>query len=184
MCTCAIFTNPRTIARKTLKKIKMTTKTQQDAVIDETGHKIFITRIISAPRELVFDAWTDPQHIVHWYGPAGFTITIKDMDLRAGGTWRFTLHGPDGHDYQNKVIFEEVSRPTRLAYRHASDEETEPVSFRSVIDFVEEDNFTRLQMRMEFKTPEDLQRVVREYGAIEGAKQTLTRLEDYLATLS
>ena len=69
--------------------------------------EISITRLFDAPRELVFEAWTDPEQVVQWWGPHGFTTTIHEMDVRPGGVWRFIMHGPDGTDYDNRVVFEE-----------------------------------------------------------------------------
>ena len=77
--------------------------------------EIRITRVFDAPRELVFEAWTDRDQVVEWWGPHGFTTTIHEMDVRPGGVWRFVMHGPDGTDYNNHVVFEEVVEPERLA---------------------------------------------------------------------
>ena len=56
--------------------------------------EIVTTRVMDAPRELVFKAWTDPDHLVHWWGPTGFTNTFHEFDLKPGGVWRFVMHGP------------------------------------------------------------------------------------------
>src|SRR5207253_3226800 len=64
--------------------------------------EIIATRIFEAPREVVFRMWTDPNHIVRWWGPNGFTTTMQEMDVRPGGVWQFIMHGPDGRDYPNK----------------------------------------------------------------------------------
>jgi uncharacterized protein YndB with AHSA1/START domain len=76
--------------------------------------EIVITRLIDAPPERVFDAWTDAAQVVQWWGPRGFTATTHKMDVRPGGVWRFVMHGPDGRDYQNKITYLEVVRPERL----------------------------------------------------------------------
>ena len=60
--------------------------------------EIVSIRVFDFPRELVFNAWTDPEHLVHWWGPKGFTNTFHEFDLRPGGIWRFVMHGPDGRD--------------------------------------------------------------------------------------
>src|SRR5438128_10473572 len=73
--------------------------------------EIVVTRVFDAPRELVFEAWTDPTRVVQWWGPHGFTTTIHEMDVRPGGVWRFVMHGPDGTDYPNKVGFAEAAEP-------------------------------------------------------------------------
>ena len=74
--------------------------------------EIVVTRLIDAPRELVFEAWTDPKHVDKWWGPRGFTSTTSEMDVRPGGIWRLVMHGPDGRDYPNHIVFEKSSNPT------------------------------------------------------------------------
>src|SRR6478672_9648141 len=64
------------------------------------------TRVLDAPRTLVFDMWSDPKHLAQWWGPDGFTTTTSAFDLRPGGVWSFVTHGPDGRDYQNRIVFE------------------------------------------------------------------------------
>ncbi|HEX6192536.1 MAG TPA: SRPBCC family protein [Chitinophagaceae bacterium] len=150
---------------------------------DTSDREIVITRVLSAPRELVYEAWTNPEHLNHWYGPNGFTITNKEWDFRAGGSWRFTMHGPDGRDYPNKIIFLEIVKPELIVYKHAGDEETEPVNFHVTVTFEVSGNNTKLKMISVFDSKEDLDRVEKEYGAIEGGKQTVNRLEQYLLQL-
>ena len=80
-----------------------------------SDREIVTTRVFNAARELVFKAWTDPDHLVHWWGPKGFTNTFQEFDLRPGGIWRFVMHGPDGVDYKNKSVCS--SRPPLNAPR-------------------------------------------------------------------
>jgi len=154
-----------------------------EAIDKVTDREIIFSRLLNVPRELVWEVWTDPKHLARWFGPNGFTITTHNMEVKEGGNWRFMMHGPDGRDYPNKVNYLEVVKPERLVYKHADDGETEPVSFYVTITFKEEGNKTRLHMSMVFDSPEDLQRVEKEYGAIEGGKQNIARLEEYLAKL-
>jgi len=145
------------------------------------GSEIVFTRVFDAPRALVFDAWTDAEKIAQWWGPAGFTTTTQKMDVRPGGVWRFVMHGPDGRDYQNRIVYEEVARPKRLVYAHGGAEDVEPVNFRVTVTFDEDGGKTRLTMRMVFPSAEERERVAREYGAVEGGRQTLARLAHYVA---
>lgn len=145
--------------------------------------QILITRLLSAPKTLVWDAWTKPEHLVHWYGPDGFSLTSKEMEVTPGGTWHFILHGPNGRNYPNRITFLEVEKPDRLVYKHSGDEDTEPVNFHVTVTFEEEDGKTKLTMCSTFESAAELERVNREYGAIEGAKQTIARLEEYLKTI-
>jgi uncharacterized protein YndB with AHSA1/START domain len=147
----------------------------------ETADREIVTRrVIDAPRDLVFDAWTDARHVAHWFGPDGFTITTHEMDVRPGGVWRFTMHGPDGTDWPNVVTYQEVTRPERLVYLHG--DEGEPDMFHVTVTFDERDGRTALTLRSVFKTAAAREFVVRERGAVEGAEQTVARLDRYVAT--
>lgn len=148
--------------------------------LDQDPSAIVTTRVFDAPRELVWSAWTDPNHLAQWWGPNGFTTTTSAYDLRPGGTWRFVMHGPDGRDYQNLVTFDEIVKPERLVYRHGDD--VEPVQFHTTVTFEDLGGKTRLNLRAQFPTADARDRVVREFGAAEGAVQTIERLADYLAT--
>lgn len=148
-------------------------------VTPATEPVINITRLFDAPRELVFDAWTDPQHISQWWGPRGFTTTTHERDVRPGGVWRFIMHGPDGTDYDNRIVYREVVRPERLVYDHDSDKEDDPHKFHVTVTFAEEDGKTRLTMRTLFKSIAERDRTI-EFGAVEGGNQTLDRFGEYL----
>jgi uncharacterized protein YndB with AHSA1/START domain len=145
--------------------------------------EIILSRTFDAPRELVFDAWTTPEHLVHWYGPNGFTITIHEMDVRPGGIWRLTMHGPDGRDYNNSIVFIEVVRPNRLVYKHAPEPGSEFVGFETTVTFAAVGEKTQLTMRQLHPTAEARNMVVEKYHAIEGGKQTFARLAEYLTKL-
>jgi uncharacterized protein YndB with AHSA1/START domain len=145
--------------------------------------EIVLTRLFDAPRALVWTAWTDPRHVVNWWGPNGFTNTIHEMDVRPGGNWRFIMHGPDGRDYKNRINFIEVEKPARLVYAHGGDDDAEPVNFHVTATFADEGGKTKVTLRMVFLSAEERDRVVKEYGAIEGGKQTLARLADYLTKM-
>jgi uncharacterized protein YndB with AHSA1/START domain len=143
--------------------------------------EIVISRTFDAPREVVWDAWVDPEQIVKWWGPEGFTTTIHKMDLRPGGTWTLTMHGPDGTDYPNKSVFVEVIKPERIVYEHGGGKAGGPgANFEATWTFESEGDKTKLTGRMVFPTAEAREAVVREYNAIEGGKQTLARLAEYL----
>ncbi len=144
--------------------------------------EMVLTRVYDAPPRRVWEAFTDPKQIVKWYGPRGFTMTIHAHEVRAGGVWRFTFHGPDGRDYENKVTYLEVDPPNRLRYKHGGADDVEPVNHDVTATFeAVEGGKTRLTFTMVFVSAEAKQLVVREYGAIEGGKQTLTRLAEFLA---
>ena len=141
------------------------------------NREIITSRTFDAPRELVFKMWIDARHIAQWWGPNGFTTATHEMDVRPGGVWRFVMHGPDGVDYPNKIVYEE---PERLVYTHGDDSEGKG-EFQTTVTFEEQQGKTILTMRALFATATERDRVIEEFGAIEGAKQTLDRLAEYLA---
>jgi len=137
--------------------------------------EIVATRVVDAPREHVFEMFTDRQHVARWWGPKGFTSTIDEMDVRPGGVWRFVMHGPDGIDYKNKIVYDEIARPERLVYTH-----TGGAQFQATATFTSYGEKTVLAMRMLFGSSRERDRVVKKFGAIEGLSQTLDRLEAYV----
>jgi len=137
--------------------------------------EIVATRVVDAPREHVFEMFTDRQHVARWWGPKGFTSTIDEMDVRPGGVWRFVMHGPDGTDYKNKIVYDEIARPERLVYTH-----TGGAQFQATATFTSYGEKTVLAMRMLFGSSRERDRVVKKFGAIEGLSQTLDRLEVYV----
>ena len=75
-----------------------------------------LTRIFDAPRDLVFKVWTDPKHIVNWWGPGGFTAPYATVDLRVGGALHYCMRGPDGKEYWSKGFFHEIIPPEKIVY--------------------------------------------------------------------
>ena len=147
---------------------------------DRDPRMIIATRVFNAPRDLVFEAWTDQKHLAQWWGPDGFSNTTRSIDIRSGGIWRFVMHGPDGRDYENRISYVEVVRPERIVYRHRGGEDVEPVTFEVEVTFEEVGEKTKLTMQMVFPSAEERARVIREYGADKGLAQTLGRLGEYV----
>jgi uncharacterized protein YndB with AHSA1/START domain len=154
--------------------------------IENAGREIVITREFAAPRELVWEAMTNPLHVVNWWGPRGFSTTIEEMDVRPGGVWKHVMHGPDGVNYPNKSIFKEVVKPERIIYSHGGGRENGPgASFVATWTFdAVETGKTKVTIRMVFPSAPDRNFVVKEFGAIEGGKQTLERLGEHLTKMS
>ncbi len=138
--------------------------------------EIVITRIIKAPRNLVFDAWMDPKHADKWMGPEGYTTVTHSMDVRPGGKWRFTMSGPQGV-FPNRVTYSEVVKPSLLVYKHGADKDDDPEAFDVTVTFEDLGNTTYIVMRSLFPSAAVRNKVVREFKAIEGAFQTIERLE-------
>ena len=156
---------------------------KQTPTPDTSNRELIIARVLDAPRALVFQAWIEAGHVVHWWGPRGFTTTIHEMDVRPEGVWRFSMHGPDGTEYPNRIAYEEVLRPERIVFSHGSDDPSDPEQFHVAISFEELGNRTRLTMHSVFKTAAQLARV-KSSGAVEGGISTLDRLAEYLPTMA
>jgi len=150
-----------------------------------SDREIVVSRIVAAPRELVWEVWTNPEHVAKWWGPRGFTTTIERMDLRPGGVWKHVMRGPDGTEYPGTSVFREVLKPKRIVLAHSGGKAGGPgVQFVGTWTFeAVGPNQTRVTIRMEFKTPDDCETVIKVYGAIEGGKQTLERLDGYLPSV-
>jgi uncharacterized protein YndB with AHSA1/START domain len=157
-------------------------ETRKSSIDDTSDREIVITRVFDAPREVVWDAWTDPEQIVQWWGPRGFTTTIQEMDVRPGGVWRQTMHGPDGTEYPNKSVFLEVVKPERIVFSHGGGRKGDPgAHFESTWTFEEYGNKTKLTLRMVFSSAAARDLNVKTYNSIEGGNQTLDRLGEQLA---
>jgi uncharacterized protein YndB with AHSA1/START domain len=153
--------------------------------LDRDPRSIIGTRVLAAPRALVFSVWTDPKHLLQWWGPNGFRTTTRAFDFRPGGVWRFVMHGPDGRDYQNRITFEEIVAPERIVYRHDGGDDVEPVQFTQTVTFEDIGNEqTRLTWHGTFPSAAERTRVIREYGADKGLVQTMARLDDYVVALA
>jgi uncharacterized protein YndB with AHSA1/START domain len=152
--------------------------------LDQDPSVIIATRIFDAPRDLVFDVWTDVKHLSQWWGPDGFTTTTRAFDPRPGGIWRFVMHGPDGRDYQNRISYDEVIKPERIVYSHGGADDAEPVQFKVTVTFEDIKGKTRLTMRAQFPSAAERQRVIAAHGADKGLVQTLARLEQHVAAIA
>lgn len=151
---------------------------QLEAYLAEADREIVITRLVDAPRERVFAAFTTPGEVEKWWGPKGFTTTTAEMNVTPGGVWRFTMHGPDGVDYPNFVRFAEVRYPDKLVHLHGTAED-EPMMFESTISFFDVGGKTQVTMRLLLNTAEE--RNAAATYAIDGGNSTMDCLEEYLA---
>jgi len=143
------------------------------------NRELSISRVVNAPRELVWKVWTSPEHIKHWWGPSGFTNTISKMDVKPGGEWEFIMHGPDGTDYKNKHIYKEILKPERLVLEHV----TGP-KFVMTVTFEEQGKKTLVNIHSLFESAEQLAEVIKVFKADEGMRQNVDRMETYVNNLS
>jgi uncharacterized protein YndB with AHSA1/START domain len=141
------------------------------------GREIVSTRVLNAPRELAFRAFSEREHFAQWWGPKGFRNTLHDFDFRPGARWHITLHGPDGTDYKNEYVLLEVVEPERIVISHPDPKH----NFQVTIILAEEGEMTRLTWRMRFESTEHCDEV--KPFVIEGNEQNLDRLEAELAKM-
>jgi uncharacterized protein YndB with AHSA1/START domain len=153
-----------------------------DAVADvsgepETGRACVHTRVIEAPRERVFRAFAEPEHLARWWGPAGFRSTFEVFEPRPGGAWRFAMHGPDGTDYPNESVLREFQPPERVVIEHLSDSH----HFLLTIAFEAEGAHTRVHWRQVFDTAEQRDRIA--HIVLAANEQNLDRLAAEVARM-
>ena len=139
--------------------------------------EIIVNRVIDAPRDLVFEAFTQQEHIERWWAPRG--ATTHEMDIRPGGVWRYS-QPIRGADQSFKVEFVEITRPNRLVYDYGADGANGPDPVRTTVTFEEAGGKTEVTLQLLFATKADREQAVK-YGAIVGAMQALEGLADYLA---
>jgi PhnB protein len=135
-----------------------------------------LSRLFNAPIELVWEVWTDPEHIKNWWGPTGFSNTISKMDVKPEGEWDLVMHGPDGTDYKNKSVFKEVVLHKKIVYEHISPK------YLATILFEKQGDQTLLNWHMLFESKEQFIQVVKTFKADEGLKQNIEKLDVYLKT--
>src|SRR3954468_17941971 len=135
--------------------------------------EIAISRVIDAPRELVFEAFTEVRHLSRWWGPEGFTTTTRAFEFCVGGEWAFVMHGPDGTDYKEWICWTEITPPERIALRQG-ESRGDPNAFESVLTFASDGAATRLEMRTVFPSKALRDEAIEKYHAIEGGRQTLS----------
>lgn len=136
-----------------------------------------ITRTFKAPIELMWEVWTDPEHIVNWWGPNGFISTIQKMDFKEGGEWKLTMTGPDGTSYPNRSIFKEIIPFKKIVFEHFNPH------FITTVLFDARGDETQLDWTLQFDTAEMRETVIKAHKADEGQKQNLEKLEKYLLKL-
>lgn len=141
-------------------------------------NELRLTRVFNAPVKAVWEAWTDTKQVAQWWGPRGFSITTHSKDLRTGGHWAYTMHGPDGVNYENKTLYLEVSKYERLVYDHGGNDDRPPL-FRVTVSFTENKGKTKMEMIMALATPEAANET-RKFIKKVGGNSTWDRLAEFL----
>ncbi len=143
--------------------------------------ELVLSRVFDAPRELVFKAWTEREHVSNWFGPRGFTTTTHEMSAKVGGRWRFDMRAPDGTCYDNRVVYLEVTPHSRLVFEHGRDLDDDPTRFHVTITFEEQSN-GKTVVTMRQLHPSKAQRDAGlGFGAVEFGYQTLEKLAEHVA---
>ncbi len=144
---------------------------------------IITTRLIAAPRELVWKVLTTPEHLKHFWGPDGFTNSFKTYDLRVGKEARFTMHGPDGKDWSNRFVFLTIDPPHLLRWNHDNGGEGDwDHKFTGEMELTEEGDKTRIELRVIEPSIESRDAIA--VYAIDGGLQNLDRLAAYVAPMA
>jgi uncharacterized protein YndB with AHSA1/START domain len=157
-----------------------------------------ISRTFNAPRELMFKVWTEPEHLVHWWGPKGFRVSVNKLDLRPGGIFHYGMKTPDGHQMWGRFVYKEIIPPEKLVFIVSfSDEEagitTHPMSqswpkeVLSTVLFTEEAGKTTLTMTgiPVNASHEEIKTFTDGFASMQqGWAGTMGQLEDYLANIS
>jgi uncharacterized protein YndB with AHSA1/START domain len=146
-----------------------------------SDREVLLTRVFDAPRELVFDALTNPEHLRHWFGPRGWTLAVCEVDLRVGGAWRYVLHGANGRSMGMHGVFREIVRPERLVSTECFDGFS-PESVNTTT-LTEENGKTTLTARVLCESKE-IRDAVLGSGMERGAAETYDRLSEHLAAMA
>lgn len=141
-------------------------------------HELVITRVFDAPRILVFDCWSNPEHLAHWSGPRGFTTPHHAMDFRVGGTYRACLRSPEGVDNWVRGVYVEIVRPKRLVLTHSWEDPQGNVGPETLVTvtFAEQSGKTTMTFRQAF-----FESAALRDGHADGWSSSFDRLEQHLA---
>jgi uncharacterized protein YndB with AHSA1/START domain len=146
-----------------------------------SDREIVISRVFDAPRRLVWEAVTDPEHVPHWYGPRGWTLPVCEMDFRPGGAWRHICRGPDGMQMGMRGVYQEIVPPERFVSTESFDDF--PGESLNTLTLTEEDGKTTITVTVLYPSKE-VRDAVLASGMQEGASQTYDRLAGHLRTMA
>ena len=156
------------------------TPTVTDPTTWALDREIVLVRVLGAPRDAVFAAWTDADAFCQWFGPDGFTCTVREMDVRRGGRARFDMISPEGTVFTSRFDYLDVVPGERLVLDHGSDIDDDPARFRVTITLDEQgDGKTVLTLRQLHPTVEQ-RRATIGFGAVELGLQTMQKLARHL----
>lgn len=148
--------------------------------------ELTVTRVFDAPRELVFQAWTEPEHLKHWWGPRGFTTPACEVDLRVGGTWKIVMRFPDGvNEHTMQAVYREIVPPERLSFTNTALDKDGTRLLEGITSITLEDLGGKTKLTMYTRMTGLVSYADRMLEGMEpGWSQTLERLGEALAELS
>lgn len=152
----------------------------QDETLDR---ELVLTRVVDAPRELLFSIWTDPAHLSKWFGPEGFTIETREADITVGGRWRFDMVAPDGTRYDSRMVFTRIEPPALIEAEHGSDVDDDPGRFLMRVTFLEQTGGRTIVTLRQLHHSVERRDAVININAVELGYQTLDKMAAYGATL-
>jgi uncharacterized protein YndB with AHSA1/START domain len=155
--------------------------------VDSDTSTLILERTFAAPRELVFDVFTQPEHLKQWFAPRPWVLAVCDLDLRPGGTWRYKMEGPDGEASWGKSVYHTVERPSLLVYTDAFTDAdgnimAEMPMFQITAEFTEHDGHTTITSRSVLPSAEAIEMLM-SGGMEEGIRATWDVLDEYLTGL-
>jgi uncharacterized protein YndB with AHSA1/START domain len=167
------------------KKREATAENSVKSSMEKKDREFVMERVFNAPRELVWQAWSQPEHLKHWWGPKHWTLPVCRVDFRPGGIWHYCMRGPNGEESWGRAVYREIVEPERIVYKDSfSDAEGNTAEGMPemviTVTFDDMDGKTKVTARALFETAEDLETVL-DMGMVEGLTQTWDRLEAYLA---
>jgi uncharacterized protein YndB with AHSA1/START domain len=161
-----------------------------DSNTEPPEQELVITRVFDAPRELVFKAWTEPEHFVHWWGPKGYTTPFCTIDLRPGGIMHQCMRSPEGREVWTKGVFREIVVPERIvltdSFADAEGNVVSPTHYGMSPDWPLETLLTVTFDEQAGKTKVTLRHAgipsgAERDGTQQGWLETVYRLAEYLA---
>ncbi len=145
------------------------------------NREVVMARVVDADRETAFLAWTDLEQILQWFGPSGFRTKTHEIDIRAGGVWRFDMIAPDGTVFSNRMRFLRIEAPSLIEFIHGTDAADDPDAFRMLVTFDEQDNGKSAVSVRQMHPTDERRRIVIGFGAVEYGAQTWDKFADHTA---
>lgn len=143
--------------------------------------EVVMSRVVDGDRETAFRAWTDPEQIVQWFGPAGFRIDTHEIDIREGGLWRFDMIALDGTVFSNRMTFLRIDAARLIEFIHGSDTDDDPDAFRMLVTFDAQDNGKTVITLRQMHPTAERRAIVVGFGAVEYGAQTWDKFAAFVS---